>query len=316
MVRKVRGFTIDQIPLRISNTWISDALSEICSTYILAIFCYGAGAQDILSHGKASSIAGRALACGSGLTLGVYVGFYASGSCVNPTISLAFCLLGRVKWKKYPLYVICEIIGAFLASATVYGVYHQAFDMYDGGIRSVTGENATAHIFASYPRPGLSHFNGYFDIVLGNGLLVGCTQAIIDPKNANPHSGVIPLPLALLVFAIILAFGYNTGSPINPGMDFGGRLFTMVAGWGTEPFTASDNWFWIPIVGCFSGAIISTMIYNCLVSLHLKNNTDMENKTIVMEDKTIIIQNDISTEMKEVDVESSKKIDESVKTKL
>lgn len=73
--------------------------------------------------------------------------------------------------------------------------------------------------------------------VLGNGLLVGCTQAIIDPRNANPHSGVVPLPLALLVFAIILAFGYNTGCPINPGMDFAGRLFTAVAGWGTEPFT-------------------------------------------------------------------------------
>lgn len=37
--------------------------------------------------------------------------------------------------------------------------------MYDGGIRSVTGENATAHIFASYPRQGLSHINGYFDVV-------------------------------------------------------------------------------------------------------------------------------------------------------
>ena len=36
---------------------------------------------------------------------------------------------------------------------------------YDGGIRSVYGENATSHIFTSYPHEKITKTTGFFDIV-------------------------------------------------------------------------------------------------------------------------------------------------------
>ena len=39
--------------------------------------------------------------------------------------------------------------------------------------------------------------------------------------------------VGLLVVAIGVAFGFNAGYAINPARDFGPRLFTFVAGWGS-----------------------------------------------------------------------------------
>jgi aquaporin-3 len=66
--------------------------------------------------------------------------------------------------------------------------------------------------------------------------LVGLTIAVIDPNNAKAHTGVQPIPLAFIVYGIVMAFGHNTGAPINPAMDLGARLFTAAAGWGSDVF--------------------------------------------------------------------------------
>ncbi|KAG3127201.1 hypothetical protein C6341_g25068 [Phytophthora cactorum] len=42
----------------------------------------------------------------------------------------------------------------------------------------------------------------------------------------------------------------NTGYAINPARDFGPRLFTSIAGWGSKVFTLRDHYFWIPIPRC------------------------------------------------------------------
>ncbi|XP_052801645.1 aquaporin-3-like isoform X3 [Mya arenaria] len=63
---------------RIRNKWITDAMSEILCTFMLALFVYASGAQSILSHGEASTVPGRALAAGAGLMIAVYCGINAS----------------------------------------------------------------------------------------------------------------------------------------------------------------------------------------------------------------------------------------------
>ena len=41
-----------------------------------------------------------------------------------------------------------------------------ALDAFDGGVRHVTGENATAGIWATYPQPFVSNANGFADQVI------------------------------------------------------------------------------------------------------------------------------------------------------
>ena len=43
---------------------------------------------------------------------------------MNPALTLAFAAAKRLPWKKVPVYWTAQVLGAFVASACVYGVYY------------------------------------------------------------------------------------------------------------------------------------------------------------------------------------------------
>jgi aquaporin-3 len=73
--------------------------------------------------------------------------------------------------------------------------------------------------------------------VFGTALLVGCVFAIVDKFNVGPDKTVAPILIGLVVFVIGATFGFNCGYAINPARDLGPRIFTAMAGWGSEVFT-------------------------------------------------------------------------------
>lgn len=120
---------------------------------------------------------------------------FIPGGHVNPAVSLAMVILGKLKIWKFPFYVIAQFLGAFAGAAAVFGLYYgentyllhymyikaqkklciiynnslcvitDAFMDFTSGILSVTGINATGHIFASYPARHLSILGGFIDQV-------------------------------------------------------------------------------------------------------------------------------------------------------
>ncbi|KAI1904350.1 hypothetical protein AGOR_G00004750 [Albula goreensis] len=177
-------------------------------------------------------------------------------------------ILGKLKVVKFPVYVIAQFLGAFAGAAAVFGLYYDAFMDYTSGILSVTGINATAHIFASYPARHLSVLNGFIDQVIGTGVLVLCILAIIDGKNIGAPRGMEPVAIGLIIMAIGVSMGLNCGYPINPARDLGPRLFTAVAGWGMDVFSTADYWWWIPVAGPMVGGIVGAVVYFLLIELH------------------------------------------------
>ena len=69
------------------------------------------------------------------------------------------------------------------------------------------------------------------------GLLTGLVAAIIDSRNAGVSDQLIPLTFTFLLYALIMAFGLNTGTAINMSIDFSGRLLAYAAGYGSEVWT-------------------------------------------------------------------------------
>ena len=43
---------------------------------------------------------------------------------MNPAVTLAFAVVRRLPWIKVPVYCAAQMLGAFVASACVYGVYY------------------------------------------------------------------------------------------------------------------------------------------------------------------------------------------------
>lgn len=52
------------------------------------------------------------------------LGSSAEGAHLNPAVTLSLCSLGRHPWTKFPFYVFSQLVGAFLAAATVSLLYY------------------------------------------------------------------------------------------------------------------------------------------------------------------------------------------------
>ncbi len=77
-----------------------------------------------------------------------------------------------------------------------------------------------------------------------------------------------PVVVGMAVFLIGMTYGINCGYAINPARDFGPRLFTAVAGWGSGVFSAHDYFFWVPIVGPLVGGVIGGWVYDAFITKH------------------------------------------------
>lgn len=136
----------------------------------------------------------------------------------------------------------------------------------------MTGPDATAGIFATYPGNHLTLVNGFFDQVvfwnanwfytqifrteyrwdsllhfifttqiIGTAALIVCILAIVDPHNNPIPQGLEAFTVGFVVLVIGLSMGFNSGYAVNPARDLGPRLFTAIAGWGSEVFTSVDR---------------------------------------------------------------------------
>ena len=67
-------------------------------------------------------------------------------------------------------------------------------------------------------------------------MLLLCLWALLDQKNQPAPEGCQPLLVGLLVLLIGMSLGSNSGYAINPTRDLAPRIFTAIAGWGTDVF--------------------------------------------------------------------------------
>src|SRR5262249_11339724 len=131
---------------------------------------------------------------GLAVTMAVYASAGVSGAHLNPAVTVALAVHRGFPWAKVVPYSIAQLGGAFAGAAVTFVTYREAFAHFDGGLRRVTGPQATAGIFATYPQPFLSIAGGLVDQVVGTALLLLLVLAIGDAKNFAPeprHSPVL-----------------------------------------------------------------------------------------------------------------------------
>lgn len=245
-----------------------EAAAEFFGTFILIAFGVGVVAQTVLSKEVNGSFLAINIGWGIAVMLGIYTSAGVSGAHLNPAVTVALAVHRQFPWAKVLPYSVAQIAGAFAASAVVFLTYREAFSAFDGGARMVEGATATAGIFATYPKPYLSIAGGFVDQVVGTMLLMAGVLAVTDQKNVAPPAWLTGPLVGLLVVAIGVAFGSNAGYAINPARDFGPRLFTFVAGWGSGVFTAGNGWWWVPVAAPIAGAILGATAYDVFINKH------------------------------------------------
>ncbi|XP_019662406.2 aquaporin-7 isoform X1 [Ailuropoda melanoleuca] len=264
---------------------VREFLAEFISTYVMMVFGLGSVAHMVLG-GKFGSFLGVNLGFGFGVTMGVHMAGNISGAHMNAALTFTNCALGHMSWKKFPVYVLGQFLGSFLAAATIYCLFYSAIIEFSGGHLTVTGPLATASIFATYLPDHSTLWRGFLDEVLVTGMLQLCLFAITDKENNPALQGTQALVIGILIIVIGVSLGMNTGYAMNPSRDLPPRFFTYIAGWGVQVFRARD-WWWVPVVAPFLGAYLGGIIYLVFIGSTIPRRPQILEDSMMYEDRRI-----------------------------
>jgi len=241
-----------------------EPFAEFLGVFILIMFGDGVVAQVVLSNGAKGDYQSISWGWGLGVMLGVYTAGI-SGAHLNPAVTFANCVFRKFPWRKFPFYLVAQVLGAMLASGVVYANYKSAIDVYEGGagIRTVPGysTNATAGIFCTYPAAFMTKTGQFFSEFIASTLLMFLIYALKDDGNLGAGN-LTPLGLFFVIFGIGACFGWETGYAINLARDFGPRLMSYMLGYGTNVWRAGNWYFWVPMVAPFFGCTFGGFLYD------------------------------------------------------
>jgi len=177
--------------------------------------------------------------------LGVYTAGI-SGAHLNPAVTFANCVYRKFPWRKFPVYLAAQVLGAMCSAAVVYANYKSAIDVFEGGpgIRTVGTNTSSAGIFCTYPAAFMTKTGQFFSEFIASTILMFCIYALKDEGNLGAGN-LTPLGLFFVIFGIGACFGWETGYAINLARDFGPRLVSYMIGYGHEVWSAGGYYFWV-----------------------------------------------------------------------
>lgn len=239
-----------------------EPFSEFFGVFILILFGDGVVAQVVLSSGEKGDYQSISWGWGLGVMLGVYSSGI-SGAHLNPAVTFANCVYRRFPWRKFPIYMLAQVLGAMAASAVVYGNYKSAIDVFEGGagIRTVGLNTSSAGIFCTYPAEFMTKTGQFFSEFVASTILMFLIYALKDDGNIGAGN-LTPLGLFFIIFGIGACFGWETGYAINLARDFGPRLTSYFLGYGHEVWSYGNYYFWVPMVSPFCGCVFGGLLYD------------------------------------------------------
>ncbi|VEL40418.1 unnamed protein product [Protopolystoma xenopodis] len=229
-VRRVQHEIADKMRL-FNRPLVRGCIGEFLGTAILMILGNGVLAQVFLGdhdrkmHGNFFSIS---FGWGMAVMMGVFFAGRLGHGIINPAVSVAFGLVGRLPLNRVLWYCLAEFAGAFFGSLLVFGTYTELIYKYanlkDNGTLKV---NTTGGIFVT--NPGASTAACLFDQVIGTALLAAGALSITDKSWEMPDY-LHPPVIGLYVVALVGAFALNAGAALNPARDLGPRIMISLFG--------------------------------------------------------------------------------------
>ena len=235
---------------------VARSTAELLGTYLLVFFGCGAVHVAVLT-GDLAGLGQVALVWAIAIMVAVYVFGGISGAHINPAITLALAAWGRFAWKDVPAYIASQVVGAFLAAATLFALFGPMLadrERIKGVERGKPGSEITAMCYGEYfPNPGkfaggasvysesdhadynqlITPTAAFFAEFLGTLILALAVFAMTDERNqCGPAARFAPVFIGLTVAILICVIAPLTQACFNPARDFGPRLLAYVAGWG------------------------------------------------------------------------------------
>jgi len=221
-------------------------LAEMVGTMVLVLMGCGVAVSLNCSSvcapetANAATVIGTAMAFGLAVVAMAYTIGGISGCHINPAITLGCLLSGRMSGKDAAMYMLFQVIGAFIGSAILYLLTSNVADMSGTGANDLqTGVNVVGGLLAEI------FFTCVFVLVV-----LGATS-----KTNGATNNFAGLAIGLSLVLVHLVCIRYTGTSVNPARSIAPAVF--------QGGTALAN-LWIFIVGPFVGAALSACIWKLI----------------------------------------------------
>ncbi len=262
--------------------YISNFLGEMIGTFMLVFFGCGSVAVTVLfaSHSGLFQIAAI---WGISVALAIYATRHISCAHLNPAVSIAMVVAGRMLPRKLISYICGQFAGAFLAAALLYILFSSSlaqFETINGILRGNPDSVKTAMIFGEfYPNPGLGYvvtvsaMNAFLAEMIGTFALVFLIFSLTDGCNVGrPDDSLSPLFIGLSVTIIISIIAPLTQAGLNPARDLSPRMFAYLAGWRQAAFPdAQWGFLTVYVLGPVTGGILAALLFEKIVKPIMSN---------------------------------------------
>ena len=236
-------------------------LSEVVGTAMLLLLGAGVVANTALTKSKGNGTGFLFVNFGWGLAVfaGVLVS-QKSGAHLNPAVTLGLAsqsiAQGKpVDWATVFIYIIAQLIGAFIGACLAWLAYKEHFDAEPDPATKLG-------VFSTGPAIRNTGWNLVTEAI-GTFVLVFVILAAGLVKSVD-LGWLSALGVALLVVGIGASLGGPTGYAINPARDLGPRIAHAVLpikGKGDSDWGYS----WIPVVGPIIGGVLAGLLSGVLL---------------------------------------------------
>ena len=211
-------------------------LAEMVGTMVLVLMGCGVAVSLGCAIDNIPAVVGTALAFGLAVVAMAYTIGGISGCHINPAITLGCFLTKRISAKDCAMYMIFQVIGAFIGSAILY---------------LLTSNSGLEGTGANDLQEGVSMMGGLLaEIFFTCVFVLVVLGATAKTNGATNNFAGLAIGLSLvLVHLVCIRY---TGTSVNPARSIAPAVF--------QCGTALSN-LWIFIVGPFVGAAIAAVIW-------------------------------------------------------
>ena len=210
---------------------------EFIGTFILVLL----GCGSVALAGSYIGVVGIALAFGLSIVAIAYSVGRVSGGHVNPAVSLAMLINGKIAIKDFIGYVIAQILGAFAGSGLLALIISMT-DLEGAGLGANGFGEGISMVGLSLAGALIVEIVATFIFILA---ILGVTH---NSKHSSNAGVVIGLVLALIHIVCIPLTGtsVNPARSLAPAVILGGEALSQV---------------WVFIVGPLVGAVIAAVVW-------------------------------------------------------
>lgn len=204
----------------IENKPASKYVGEIIGTYFLVL---------TIGCNVLTGSVGAAISIGAVLMVMIYAIGPVSGAHLNPAVTVAVALRGKIDPHDTALYIACQMIGGFAAGVTYYAICGTTFVLAPAGrfhwlvAASVEVLYTTALCF----------------------VVLNVATVTKDKKDQNQYFG---LAIGFVVTSAALAIGSVSGCSLNPAVSVGSMLIAAIET-GSAALIYFPLYFLCPFVG-------------------------------------------------------------------